>query len=292
MTRSMTGFGQSVIELNGERVTIEVSSVNHRFLESSFRLPNVWAALEPFLREAIKLHVARGKVNVNIRREHGPMGRMMVSFDAEVAERYIAACRELARKMNSTESLSLNTLATLEGVFCQEEDEKDLEEVKEALVRGLNEALEQLNSARSVEGAAMARDIALRVTEMRDALEAIEGTIPEIEKAYAERLRARVTELTQDLSLREDRVAVEVALLADKNAIHEEVVRLKTHLDHVNELLDSKEPVGRELNFLAQEIQREANTLGSKLRDVGVIREVLKIKSELEKLREQAQNIE
>ncbi len=292
MTRSMTGFGRSAIELNGERVTIEVSSVNHRFLESSFRLPSVWAALEPFLRESVRLQAARGKLYINVRREHGPMGRMKVSFDAEVAERYIAACRELAHRMNSTESVSLNTLATLEGVFYQEEDEKDLEEVKEALIRGLNEALAQLNTARAAEGMALAQDIALRVTEMRDALDVIERMIPEIEKAYEERLRARVVELTQDITLREDRVAVEVALLADKNAIHEEVVRLKTHLDHVGELLASNEPVGRELNFLAQEIQREANTLGSKLRDVGVIREVLKIKSELEKLREQAQNVE
>lgn len=292
MLRSMTGFGQSAIELNGERVTIEVSAVNHRFLESSFRLPGVWAAMEPFLREAAKLQVARGKLNINIRREHGPLGRMNVCFDADAAESYISACRELAHRMNSTESVSLNTLATLEGVFYQEDDEKDLEQIKEALIRGLNEALVQLNAARTAEGAAMARDISLRVDQMREALDVIESMIPEIEKAYEERLKARVAELTADLSLREDRVAVEVALLADKNAIHEEVVRLKAHLEHVLELLGSEEPVGRELNFLAQEIQREANTLGSKLRDIGVIREVLRIKSELEKLREQAQNVE
>ncbi len=292
MARSMTGFGRAACELDGERITIEVSTVNHRFLESSFRLPPVWTSLEPFLRESLRTQVARGKVNVSVRREHGPLGRMRVRFDAEVAQRYIAACRELSGLLGTGEGLSLNTLATLDGVFYPEESEQDLERAKEKLTTCLTDALAQLNAARCAEGTAMAADIEARVAAMGEAVEVIEAKVPELDTAYEEKLRARLAELTADTTLREDRVAIEVALLADKNGINEEVVRLKAHLNHVREMLASNEPIGRELNFLAQEIQREANTLGSKLRDIGVTREVLRIKSELEKLREQAQNIE
>lgn len=292
MARSMTGFGRAASDLNGERITVEVSAVNHRFLESSFRLPPVWTALEPFLRETLRARVSRGKVNVSVRREHGPLGRMRVCFDAEVAQRYIAACRDLSGLLGTGEALSLNTLATLDGVFYPEESEQDLERTKDVLSGCLLEAIAQLNTARDTEGQAMAADIEARVAAMSEAVEVIELKVPELDAAYEEKLRARVSELTADTTLREDRVALEVALLADKNGINEEVVRLKTHFIHVREMLASSEPIGRELNFLAQEIQREANTLGSKLRDIGVTREVLKIKSELEKLREQAQNIE
>jgi uncharacterized protein (TIGR00255 family) len=292
MTRSMTGFGQAVGELDGETISIEVSAVNHRFLESSLRLPMSWASLEPVLREAAKDLVARGKLYIQVRRERGPAGRPIIRYDAEVAGQYAAAANALAGMLNTTERLSLNTLAQLEGVFYHEEETRDLDRVKEVLIPVLRQALEQLNVTRTNEGQALAVDILERIAQMREALAAIETRLPEISQAYEERLRTRIADLAAETGLKEERLALEVALMADKSDVNEEVVRLKAHFAHVEDLLAGTEPAGRDLGFVAQEIQREVNTLGSKLRDIGVTREVLRLKSELEKLREQAQNIE
>ena len=292
MTRSMTGFGRTVATLAGESVTVELSAVNHRFLDSSFRMPYAWAALEGSLRELVKRHVARGKVSVSFRRERGPTGRPVVRCDETVAKEYIEAARELARAMRSTESLSLDTLMQLDGVFFQEEEKQDLDEVKQAMEAALVEALGQFNDARKSEGAALAGDVRERIAQMRDALQAVDARLPELAEAHAARLRERIAELNAEAGLKEERLAMELAFLADKADVNEELVRLKAHFEHVETLLDSSEAIGRELNFLSQEIQREINTLGSKLRDVGISREVLRMKSELEKLREQAQNIE
>ncbi len=292
MPRSMTGFGRATVELNGEIITTELSAVNHRYFDCAMRMPSPWNALEATLRESVKGSVARGKVFVSIRRDRGANGGQQVRYDVEVAKQYIAASRELGHLMSSTEALSLNTLTQLEGVFFQEEEEADLDLIKSALKTALQDALTQFNAARASEGKALAEDAAHRVSLMREALSAIEARLPELSKRYEERLRERVAGFAADTALTEERLAIEVALAADKTDVTEEVVRLKAHFDHVAALLDASEPIGRELNFLAQEIQREINTLGSKLRDMNVTREVLRMKSELEKLREQAQNIE
>lgn len=292
MTCSMTGFGRATVELEGEHISIEVNTVNHRFLDCSFRLPHAWAATESALREVLKGALGRGKVNINVRRDYGVSGRQTVRFDGDVARQYMEAGREISNILRTTEAMSLDTLVTLEGVFFLEEPEQDLDTVAGKLAAGLNEALEQLNAVRENEGRALAEDIRAHVTEMRDALSAVEARLPELSAAYEERLRTRVAELNAETGLTEDRIALEVTLQAEKSDVNEEVVRLTAHLDQTLELLDASEPVGRDLNFLAQEIQREVNTLGAKLRDIGVSREVLRMKSELEKIREQVQNIE
>ncbi|MBL7648370.1 MAG: YicC family protein [Candidatus Hydrogenedentes bacterium] len=292
MTRSMTGFGRVSADIDNESVTIEVSTVNHRFLECTFRMPSVWAALETPLRNLVKDALSRGKLNVSIRRSRGPMGRPAIHFDAENAKQYIDASKELARLMNSTGAMSLDVLAQMEGVFYQEEQEQDLDAVKDPLCAAFVEALNQLNQSRAEEGESLARDVAARITEMQDALSIIEGMLPDLAQAYEERLRARVNELNVDVGLTQERLAIEIALMADKMDVNEEVVRLKSHFEKVLSLLRQKEPIGRDLNFLSQELQREINTLGSKMRDLDVTREVLRLKAELEKLREQAQNIE
>lgn len=292
MTRSMTGFGRVSADIDSESVTIEVTTVNHRFLECSFRMPNAWAALEIPLRNVAKQFLSRGKLNVSIRRSRGPMGRPAILFDADNAKQYIDASRELSRLMNSTAALSLDTLAQLEGVFYQEEQEQDLEAVHDQLCAAFAAALEQLNLARAQEGESLARDVVERIHEMQDAVSIIETRLPDLSREYETRLRTKVADLIAETSLTEDRLAIEIALMADKMDVNEEVVRLKSHFEAVLGLLAQTEPIGRDLNFLSQELQREINTLGSKLRDLDVTREVLRLKSELEKLREQAQNIE
>lgn len=292
MTCSMTGFGRSAGELGGEQITVELSAVNHRFLDCSFRLPNAWAILEPELRNTVKRYLARGRLTIAVRRDRGPQGRTQVQCDVEVAKEYMAAAKQLSGLMSSTEALSLNVLLQLEGVFYQEEEEQDLELVHDRLDSLIVEALEQLNAVRSSEGAALALDCMERLDQMREGLGLVEARLPEITESYALRLRERITELLKDTTIAEDRITLEVAMMADKSDVNEELVRFKSHLDHAAVMLQSDGPVGRELGFLTQEMQREVNTLGSKLRDVGIAREVIRIKSELEKLKEQILNIE
>jgi uncharacterized protein (TIGR00255 family) len=222
-----------------------------------------------------------------------------VVFDPHVARQYIDAARELGRMLGAMETLSLNTLAALEGVFTHEEPEEDLDRVQEVLVRILNEAISRLDAMRLTEGRALAEELRYRVALMRESLAQVEQRLPDLNNLYEQRLRARIEELRTDTGgnpvttgMTEERIAMEIAFMADKGDVTEEVVRLKTHFDHMVDMLGRKEPVGRELSFLSQELQREVNTLGSKIHDGEVIKEVLRMKSEVERIREQVQNIE
>jgi uncharacterized protein (TIGR00255 family) len=288
----MTGFGRATGELDGEIISLEVTAVNHRFLDCSFRLTNSWSALETVLREVVKNRVSRGKLNIYVGRKRGNSTRQEVHLDVTVAEQYLDASKKLAELMSTTQALSLDVLAQLEGVFYQDEKEDDLDRVREILERLLLEALDQLNSMRAAEGQALLADIRERIQLMRQSLAVIEAEMPTLAQQYEDRLRNRIRDLSADSGLSEDRLAVELAFLAEKSDVSEEVVRLKAHFEHVVSHIAAEGAVGRELNFLAQEMQREVNTLGSKLREESVTREILRIKSELEKLREQVQNVE
>ena len=296
MIRSMTGFGKASRQLNGATVTVEVSSVNHRFLDTNLRMPYEWAALDHDVRETLQQRISRGKLNVTINRKRGPGAGQAIKFDATTAEKYIEAAREmdrlLARHGYTPEPLTLNTLSQLEGVFVKEDDQEEIKEIGTALLETVNEAVENLNLMRLGEGEVLAADIIHRIGLIRDALTTIELRLPAITQQYADRLRSRLHELNVDAAVTQERLAIELALLAEKGDVTEEIVRLKAHLDHTLELMADDEPAGRKLNFLVQEIQREINTLGAKTRDCDVAREVLHMKSELEKVREQIQNVE
>ena len=292
MVRSMTGFGKATCQYRGGTISIELSSVNHRYLDSSLRLPSEWSSLDPVLREALKDSVSRGKINISISRKRVGGDAQSIRLDREVAEQYIQVSRELGELLGSDETISLQTLAGLENIISYDEEEEDLDAAKEVLLELLGDALSHLNAMRGTEGKSLARDLMERVGLIRDAVAVIENRLPELNEIFAERLRARIEEIGSDASVTEERIAIEVAMMAEKGDVTEEVVRLKSHLDHAEELMASSEPVGRKLNFLSQEIQREINTLGSKVRDTDVIRQVLEMKSELERIREQVQNIE
>ena len=292
MVRSMTGFGKATREYDGGTISIELSSVNHRYLDSSFRLPSEWSSLDPVLRDALKECLSRGKINISVSRKRGSGDARQIRLDGDIAEQYIRASKELAGLLGTTESLSLSALAQFENVFTYEEHEDDIEAAKDMLVKLLGEAASHLNTMRETEGKALARDLMHRIDLIRQSVVTIEERLPALNEVFAERLRARIGDLAQDTSITEERIAMEVAIMADKGDVTEEVVRLNSHLDHAEELLRSAEPVGRKLNFLSQEVQREINTLGSKVRDTDVIRQVLDMKSELERIREQIQNIE
>jgi len=293
MTHSMTGYGRADGEFDGDTVSVELSSVNHRYLDCSVRLPYMWSSLDPVVKEAVRRRVSRGKINATVNRKRGTAGqRETLAFDAHVARQYMEAARQLSQMLGTSETLSLNTLVRLEGVFYHEEPEEDLERVQETVVRILDEALSGLNSMRLTEGRALAEELQYRVALMRESLVQIEQRLPELNALYEQRLRARIDELRADVTMTQDRIAMEIAFMADKGDVTEEVVRLKTHFDHMCGLLGRSEPMGRELSFLAQELQREVSTLGSKIHDGDVTKEVLRMKSEVEKIREQVQNIE
>lgn len=292
MVRSMTGFGKATCELDGALVSVELSSVNHRYLDQSLRIPYEWAVLEPVIRETVKKALSRGKINITVSRKRGSASPQTLRFDSDLARQYVDASKDLGSMLGSGEALTLTTLAQLEGVFFHAEKDEDLEEVEEVLTKALDQALGNLDTMRLREGEGLHQDVLERVGLIRASVAMVEERLPELIRMYAERLKERIEELGADLSLTEDRVGLEVALMAEKGDVTEEVVRLKNHLDHAAELLESDEPVGRKLNFLSQEIQREINTLGAKVRDSDVSREVLEMKSELEKIREQIQNVE
>lgn len=292
MVRSMTGFGKGTREFSGTTVSVELSSVNHRYLEQGLRIPSEWSVLEPVVRETVKAHLSRGKVNVAVVRKRGSAAGQTLKFDAEVARQYVEASKDLGDMLGTSDPLTVGALAQFEGVFYYEENESDLEAVKTALVGSLEEALEGLNAMRSAEGEVLSRDLALRLKLIREALSVVEERLPALNEQYEKRLLERIHDLNDAAGLAEDRIAVEVAMMAEKGDVTEEVVRLKSHFGHAAELLGSDKPVGRELNFLAQEFQREINTLGAKVRDSDVARQVLYMKSELDKFREQIQNIE
>ncbi|MFA6239597.1 MAG: YicC/YloC family endoribonuclease [Candidatus Hydrogenedentales bacterium] len=292
MSRSMTGYGKAVGELDGQSLTVEISSVNHRYLDCSLRLPSAWVGLDPIVKQTIRKHITRGKLTINVSRKRALTSARSVRFDNEVARQYLDASKELAQMIGTYETLSLNVLAQMEGVFYQEEGDEDLTAIEPAVVRVTEEALTRLNEMRAQEGRHLADDVRLRIDALKSSLSDIEKRLPELRAMYEERLRTRIAELNSETSITEDRLALEVALLAEKSDVTEEVVRLKSHFIHMIEMLDAEDPSGRRLDFLSQEIQREINTLGVKTRDGNVAKIVLEMKAELEKIREQIQNIE
>jgi uncharacterized protein (TIGR00255 family) len=288
----MTGFGKASCEFNGSMLSIELSTVNHRFLDCSCRLPSSWWAVEPLIKQAVRERISRGRMGVNVNRKRSSSSSQVVHFDRVLAEQYAQAAREMGQMLGTNELPSLNVLAQLEGVFYQEEADEDLEAVGRVVVGAVNEALDQLDAMRTAEGRVLEQDLRQRVTLICDVLGGIVERLPTLNQLYEKRLRARIDELKGEVPITEERIAMEVALLAEKGDVTEETVRLTTHLDHFLELLDAPEPIGRKLDFLTQEIQREINTLGVKTRDGDVTKEVLRMKAELEKIREQIQNIE
>lgn len=292
MTRSMTGFGKAAGEYNGQAITVEVSAVNSRYLDCNLRLPPSWTALDPILKQTIRKHVQRGKLTVTVNRKRTMSAAKSVKFDAGIAQQYIDAAKELTSLIGSYETLPLSVLAQMDGVLYHEEADEDLAALEPVLVNIAESALERLDSMRANEGKALADEIRQRIGLIRQGVAAIETRLPELNAMYEERLRVRIDELRDDTNITDERMAVEVALMAEKSDVTEEVVRLKAHLDHLEEILGADEPSGRKLDFLTQEIHREVNTLGVKTRDANVAKDVLGLKAEVEKMREQIQNIE
>jgi uncharacterized protein (TIGR00255 family) len=292
MTRSMTGFGTGEAATPTGRYTVEVRSVNHRFCEILVRLPRDLSPLEDRVRQLIQGRVLRGRVDVAIIREdHGKRMRT-VTADLELGAAYASALDDLKRALSIPEPLDLSMLASLPDLIRVEEPKEDLEASWPAIASGVIAAIDRLVSMREAEGARLRDDLRQRAERLGGHCAAIEERAPVVVDEYRAKLRRRVQELTNGVPVDQGRLATEVAIFADRADITEEVTRFRGHLAQFQATLDADGAVGRTLEFIVQELGREANTIGSKANDLEITRHVIAIKGELESLREQIQNVE
>jgi len=291
--RSMTGFGAGRAEQGGEAVAVEVRSVNGKFCEVRARLPRELPGLEPAVAKAVKARIARGVVDVTLRREGaGALGGSVPEINLPLAAAYAKSLREMQSELGLTGELGLAELVDLEGVVGLTERAPDAREAEEAALSALDQAISALEEMRAREGESLARDLRARL----EAIETHAGTIRELSprtvEAYRDRLAARVAELSRGTPVDPARLAQEVAFFAERVDIAEELTRLQSHLSQIRALLDDGGPVGRKLEFLVQELNREVNTIGSKSQNAAISARVVDLKAELERVREQIANVE
>lgn len=291
MTRSMTGFGAGKGAAGEEEIAVEVRSVNHKYCEVKARLPRELGALEVEVARAVKERLARGGVEVTARRA-GNHGVVTPRVDAHLAEAYARAFAELQARLSLPGAATLADVLAADGVIRLEERELDADAAREALLRGLERALEALVAMREKEGAALARDLSARLDQVEAIVARVQAQVPRSVEHHRARLEERIAELTRGIPLDPARLAQEVALFADRIDVTEEITRLGSHVAQVRGLLTSREPSGRKLDFIVQEMHREANTIGSKSQSAEIVSEVVALKAEIERMREQVQNVE
>ncbi len=300
MTRSMTGFGRAELERHGRTLVVEARSVNHRFLELSARLPRSFQPLEDKLRSFLQERLDRGKVNLSVSWKGAGGGQAgsgeeggILSVNMDLAERYVEILNEVRGRFGFRDPVTLGQIMGLPDLLTWSEPELDSEAAWNFLKDACAGAVEDLVAMRESEGAALVRDLTARSATLKESLAAVESRAPERVKEAKERLRSRIAELLNgEAGMDQDRLLVEAAFQAERMDCTEEVVRLRSHIDQFEQLVTEGGPIGRKLNFLTQEMNREANTIGSKANDVAIARQVIQLKEEIEIIREQIQNIE
>lgn len=292
MIKSMTGFGRAVAETDGYVITVEIKSVNHRYFEFSSRIPRQYGFLDDKLKSYINSRVSRGKVECYVSIDALNTEAAQVVVNNTLASAYVSALKELSKNYDLKENFGASTVARFQDVLVVKKADEDEEKIWSYVKSVTDTALDKFIAMRTVEGEKMKNDISSRADYILSCVEYIEKRSPETVKEYNDKLVERVHDLIGDVSLDEGRVIQEVAIYADKVAVAEETVRLRSHLDQLKAFINADEPVGRKMDFLVQEINRETNTIGSKANDVDIARKVVDIKAEVEKIREQIQNIE
>lgn len=292
MPKSMTGYGRGQSQGFGKRVTVEMKSVNHRFLDIQVKLPKQYQSLEEKAKSLIKNHIARGRVDTFISIEETEESQRIVKVDKELAMAYYNSLKELGEFLKIPLNITLFEVCQLPDVIQIQDAELDLESFWQVVEQALLGAVEGLVEMRQVEGEELAKDLIQRQQSIWDMVDKIEGRSRVMPKIYQERIQERLQELLAEVPVDDQRIAMEVAILAERSAIDEELVRLRSHLIQLVNNLKATEPVGRKLDFLVQELHREINTIGSKANDLEISQYVVEVKSELEKIREQVQNLE
>ena len=293
MIKSMTGYGRARMELHKRDITVEVRSVNNRYLDCTVKTPRMYAFAEEAVKGRVQKAVSRGKVDVFITVDASAADVAKVSVNQELAAQYAAALRTLSGLCGSeTYQVSPETLARFPDVLTVTKADEDLETVSEDLCTVLDEALKAYNAMRAVEGEKLAQDIASRLDTIDECTARVEARSPETVAEYRAKLTARMQEVLQSTTIDPQRILTEAAIYADKVAVDEETVRLRSHTSQLRTMLCADEPMGRKMDFLIQEVNRESNTIGSKCNDVSIAQIVVQLKAEVEKMREQVQNIE
>lgn len=292
MIRSMTGFGRSQGNAAGMDITVEIRSVNHRYFECNTRLPRAYGFLDEKLKTFLQGRISRGKVDVSVYIDLTDAPGTEVVVNRSLAEAYLRAAAELAELGNVKNDISVRALTTFPDVLTVRRAAEDEDAVWEA-VRGVAEdAVERFVQMREREGAKMREDVLSRRETLLSAVAFVEERSPQTVREHMEKVTNRMRDLLDGAAVDEARLLTEAGLLADRLAVAEETVRLRSHLDQLEQLVNADEPVGRKLDFLVQEINRETNTIGSKSQDLSLTRQIVDMKSEIEKIREQIQNIE
>ena len=292
MIKSMTGYGRAVETVNGREFTVEIRSVNNRYLDCSVKLPRAVSFAEDPVKQAVKQAVSRGKVDVFISMKSEGGDEAKVSLNTAVLEEYLAAMHRMVDEFGVKDDISVSTLSRLPEVFTVEKPEVDEEQLLADLMGVVKKALTSYNAMREAEGAALDADLRRRGATILELVAQVEAGNGKTVADYRTRLENKLREVLGNTSIDESRILTEAAIFADKVAVDEETVRLRSHLQQMNTMLTNGGAVGRKLDFLLQEMNREANTIGSKCTDVNLARVVVDIKAELEKIREQTQNIE
>ena len=293
MIKSMTGYGRARAMLHLRDITVEVRSVNNRYLDCTVKMPRMYAFAEDAIKQCVQQAVSRGKVDVYITVDASAADVAKVTVNRELAGQYAAALRELAQACGQeTYSVSPETLSRFPDVLTVTKADEDLETVSADLCTVLREALDAYNAMRAVEGKKLAEDISHRLDVILDNTARVEQRSPETVAEYRAKLTARMQEVLQSATVDPQRILTEAAIYADKVAVDEETVRLRSHVAQLRTMLESDEPMGRKMDFLIQEVNRESNTIGSKCSDVAIAKVVVDLKAEVEKMREQVQNVE
>lgn len=292
MLKSMTGYGRAESVTDKKKITVEIKSVNHRFSDYNIKVPRQYGFLEEKVRIAVSNAVARGKIDVYVSLESVGEADKVITVNKELAGGYLAALKELCGEFGIENDVTVSKLAQFGDIFRAEPKRDDEEELWQAVKSVLDEALAAFIAMREREGGRIEEDLRARIAYMRSLAQRVDERSPQIVAEYKEKLYAKINELLEGHEIDDARVLTEVAIFADKVAVNEETVRLASHYDEFEGIISSGEPAGRRLDFLIQEINRECNTIGSKASDLETAKLVVELKGEIEKLREQIQNIE
>ena len=292
LIKSMTGYGRAVQTVNGREFTVEVRSVNNRYLDCTVKLPRMVSFAEDAVKQAVKTAISRGKVDVYITIKSEAEVDTKITLNTAVLEGYLSAMRQMVTDHGVKDDISVSTVSRLPEIFTVEKPQVDEDQLKADLLHVVSAALDGYNAFRAAEGAALDADLRSRGNTILELVSQVEAGNAQTVIDYRAKLYNKIKEVLANTAIDESRILTEAAIFADKVAVDEETVRLRSHLEQMNKMLTDGGALGRKLDFLLQEMNREANTIGSKCTDVRLARIVVDIKAELEKIREQTQNIE
>ena len=292
MIKSMTGFGRSEIVKGNRKISVEIKSVNHRYLEAGIKMPKKLNVFESRMRDLLKKYATRGKIDIFINYEDDSESQVNLKFNQNIADEYMAIFNNMSEKYNLKNDMTVGGLARFPEVITMDEVQEDEEELWHCIEEAMKAALEQFVNTRILEGENLKKDLLGKLDHMEELVAFVEKRSPEIMKEYRSKLESKVKELLGDTTIDESRIATEVIIYADKICVDEETVRLRSHIEHARKCLNEDGGIGRKMDFIAQEMNREANTTLSKANDIEISNAAIDLKTEIEKVREQIQNIE